>query len=282
MSNGSAGMPCRICGSATRVTHEALVLDKHRVSYHLCGTCDYWCTDEPYWLEEAYSDAISAADTGIILRNTMVARQLTPVLGHLFGDGPFVDWAGGYGMLVRLMRDAGFDFWWRDPYAENLLSRGFDWPGGTSEAVTAIEVLEHVPDPLGFVQECLDGAGADTLIFSQELHTGPDPDWWYLMPSTGQHVSFYSERTLSVVAAKLGMHLHTSPQLHMLTRRDLPAGRFRRLVATARWTAPLYTRRRTTLTFTDHAAMLTRLAELRAAGSPGDGTPPSGPQVTER
>jgi len=255
-------MTCAICGAATRVTHEGLLLGRHRVSYHLCDECDYWCTDEPHWLAEAYSDAISAADTGLVLRNTMVAQQLTPVLGHLFGDGPFVDWAGGLGMLVRLMRDGGFDFYWRDPFAENLLARGFEWPGGTSEVVTAIEVLEHVPDPLAFVQECLEGAGADTLIFSQELHTGPDPDWWYLTPATGQHVSFYSERTLTTIAQRLGMQLHTSPRLHMLTRRDMPAGRFRRLVASARWAAPLYTRRRSPLTHVDHRAMLARLEDL--------------------
>ena len=268
-------MSCSVCGSTTQVTHEGLVLDRHRVAYHLCGTCDYWCTDEPYWLDEAYSDAISAADTGLVLRNTMVAKQLTPVIGHMFGDGPFVDWAGGYGMLVRLMRDGGFDFYWRDPYAANLLARGFEWAGGESEVVTAIEVLEHVPDPLTFLSECLDGAGADTVIFSQELHTGPDPDWWYLTPATGQHVSFYSERTLTVIAQQLGMNLHTSPRLHMLTRRDLPAGRFRRLVASARWTAPFYTRRRTPLTHVDHRAMLARLDVMRRGGQPPDQAQPS-------
>jgi len=124
-------------------------------------------------------------------------------------------------------------------------------------------VLEHVPDPLAFVTECLEGAGADTLIFSQELHTGPDPDWWYLAPATGQHVSFYSERTLTVIGQQLGMALHTSPRLHMLTRRNLPTGRFRRLVASARWTAPLYVRRRTPLTHVDHRAMLARLDVMR-------------------
>lgn len=243
------------------VTHQGLVLDRHRVDYYLCDTCEYWCTPEPHWLTEAYSEAISAADTGIVLRNTMVARDLAAVLGSMFGDGPFVDWAGGYGMLVRLMRDQGFDFYWHDPYADNLLARGFEWTGSNSELVTAIEVLEHVTDPLAFIDECLAGAGADTIVFSQELHHGPDPDWWYLTPATGQHISFFSVRTLRTMAERLGMSLHRTPRLHMLTRRDLPANRFARAVRWSRLLAPRYTRRRESLVHPDHRAMLARLGQ---------------------
>lgn len=252
---------CMVCQAAMRVSHEGLLLGRHRVDYYLCGECDYWCTDEPFWLEEAYSQAISAADTGIVMRNLMVARDLTAILSSLFGSGPFVDWAGGHGMLVRLMRDRGFDFYWADAYAENLLASGFEWRGSSAEAVTAIEVLEHVSDPVAFIDECLAGAGSDTLIFSQQLHQGPDPDWWYLTPATGQHVSFYSARTLAVLGARLGLTLHRSPLLYMLTKREVPTGKFARAVRFSRFLAPVNARRRPSLVEADHQAMLARLAK---------------------
>ncbi len=39
---------------------------------------------------------------------------------------PFLDYAGGYGVFTRLMRDIGFDFYWHDPYTQNLFANGFE------------------------------------------------------------------------------------------------------------------------------------------------------------
>jgi Nif-specific regulatory protein len=45
-------------------------------------------------------------------------------LGSLFGT--VVDCAGGYGILVRLLRDYGVNALWSDPYCENVLAKGFE------------------------------------------------------------------------------------------------------------------------------------------------------------
>ncbi len=74
----------------------------------------------------------------------------------------------------------------------------------------------------------LAGSAADTLIFSQELHHGPDPTWWYLAPECGQHISFYSTRTLEAIGHQLGMRLESAQNLHLLTRSDLSRGGFAR------------------------------------------------------
>jgi hypothetical protein len=38
-------------------------------------------------------------------------------------NGTFVDIGGGYGLLTRLMRDRGFDFYWKDPHCENIFAK---------------------------------------------------------------------------------------------------------------------------------------------------------------
>jgi hypothetical protein len=246
---------CKICGGSTRVTHRGTILTKYSVSYHLCADCEYWCTDEPFWLDEAYEQAITATDTGLVQRNITVARRLRAVLPRLFPTGPYVDWAGGHGMLVRLLRDAGFEVYWQDRYAENLMARGFDW------VATAVEVLEHTPDPLGFFRECMAGSGAEAVIFTQILHAGgDDPNWWYLSPVTGQHVSFFSAVTLARIADRLGMHVRSSSGLHVLSRSPVPTGRLRRALRVSRLPSPVWERRGSApLTWADHLAMTERL-----------------------
>jgi hypothetical protein len=256
---------CKICGGPTHVSHRGLILAKYSVAYHLCAACEYWCTDEPFWLEEAYGQAIAATDTGLVQRNMTVARVLRAVLPRLFPKGPYVDWAGGHGMLVRLLRDAGFEFYWQDRYAENLMARGFEWQenhnGRNATVVTAVEVLEHTPDPLSFLHECMAGCGAEVVIFTQVLHSGGgDPNWWYLSPVTGQHVSFFSAETLARIAERLGMHVRSSGGLHVLSRRPIPVGRLHWAIRVSKLPSRVWEHRRAApLTWADHLTMTQRL-----------------------
>lgn len=55
---------------------------------------------------------------------------------------PVVDYAGGHGFLVRLLRDIGVDAFWSDPFCENLVARGFEYENKNKvELVTAFEFL---------------------------------------------------------------------------------------------------------------------------------------------
>ncbi len=219
-------MICPICSAEMHHAFSAVVLRRHAVDYEVCHSCGYLRAHEPFWLEEAYSSAIATADTGIVLRNFAIAGKVAAILYWALkerGAGRYMDAAGGYGLLTRLMRDFGFDFYWRDKYCLNLVAPGFEYNEhvGDCVAVTAMEVLEHVSDPIAFVQETLASAKAQTLIFSTELYEGdpPQPDsWWYYAFETGQHISFYQRRTLMEIGKQLGLHFYSAGGIHILSK----------------------------------------------------------------
>jgi hypothetical protein len=263
----SSGPSCRICGSSSTPTGAQRLLARHDVEFFLCDSCGFWFTEEPWWLEEAYDETVSRMDTGSARRSIQTHATLLPVLHRLFGPGPFVDWAGGTGLLVRLMRDSGLDFHWQDAYAANVYAAGFEWRPelGPAAAVTAIEVFEHLPDPPGFVQQVLDETGTDSIVFAQELHHGPDPDWWYLARETGQHVAFYSADSLRVLGASFGLELASANGLHLLSRQPKALRRFAREVRCARLRYPLVRRRLHGLTEDDAARAAAAIRDYGSA-----------------
>lgn len=228
-------MRCPVCEAPTDSAFNATVLRKYEASYRVCPECEYLFAESPVWLDEAYSSAIAAADTGLMARNISLSLKVSSVLYWVMGDrgdGRYLDVAGGYGVLTRLMRDIGFDFYWTDPFCENLVARGFEFGPqlGPCSAVTAMEVLEHVQSPLEFLKQGLTKGHADTIFFTTELYGGiiPSSDWWYYTFETGQHIGFFTAKTLQKLADLLGMTFMTAHGLHVLTRKHLSRTCFQR------------------------------------------------------
>jgi hypothetical protein len=208
-------MTCAICGGARDVLGEALIMSRYRVAYFRCTQCGFVQTEKPYWLDEAYENPIIDSDVGYVDRNIRFASIAKAVISTGFDpNGKFLDYGGGYGLFVRLMRDRGFDFYRDDPYCENLFARGFDRTGsedGNYELVTAFEVAEHLPDPVdGF--EAMMRRGS-SVLFSTVLLPNPTPkpgEWWYYSVEGGQHVSLYSRESLALLADRLGVKVKSS------------------------------------------------------------------------
>jgi hypothetical protein len=202
------------------------------VDFFRCGSCGFVQTEEPRWLEEAYSDAINVFDMGIMERNIRLSRLCGPFLSVFFNANQrFLDYGGGYGIFTRLMRDAGFDFYHYDKLCVNLLARGFEHDVANSigyEAVTAFEVFEHLVEPMDDILEIL--KFSDNIFFTTELiYESPPPldNWWYYGTEHGQHISFYTKRTLETVARRLALQFYTDGKsFHLLTRKRLSSAVF--------------------------------------------------------
>jgi len=257
---------CPVCNGLREACFEETVLNKHRVSYGVCSNCGLLQTEEPYWLDEAYNEAIAVTDTGLVQRNLSLAAKLAAALYFILNiKGRCLDVAGGYGMLVRLMRDIGFDFYWEDKYCDNILSKGFEATELESDfdAITAFEVMEHVHDPIGFVKEAMERNGTKTFIFSTQLYdygAPPNPDWWYYSFETGQHISFYTDKTLNCMAEKLALNFYSAGGLHFFTDKKINPIRLSILRGKLAFLLALYIRwRKGTKVMDDHYLMVGRI-----------------------
>ena len=256
---------CPICGCPRQARFRALLLKKHDVQYFFCERCGLLQTEEPYWLNDAYASVIADADTGLVSRNLTIAHRLTNLLYWCFDPTAlYLDFSGGYGLLTRLMRDRGFDYYWHDPYCKNVFARGFEWisAGQKASAVTAFEVLEHTADPLAFISKALAEANTSTIIFTTELYEGEPPrpeKWWYYALETGQHISFFRRDTLTVLGQKLGLDSYSNGFFHVLTSKVIIDARFRFCSSRlARALGPYVRMRMRSKTIEDHQAMARR------------------------
>jgi hypothetical protein len=138
---------CRVCHHKTNYIGIGKLIN-HSIDYYECPRWKYVQTQYPYWLDEAYKNPINKSDTGIMLRNLANTSVVTSILFYLHKlNETVVDFAGGYGILVRLLRDVGINALWMDSYCPNLVSKGFEYTKGGAEVITAFEVFEHFIEP---------------------------------------------------------------------------------------------------------------------------------------
>ncbi len=215
---------CRVCGDNAQFLFSGLLLLNHSIEYFECKNCSYVQTEYPFWLEKAYSRSITASDTGIMIRNQINTNLVLSTL-YLLGNinETVVDYAGGYGILVRMLRDLGVEALWSDKYSENLLASGFEYKSGSANLVTAFEAFEHFVNPVEEISKMLEIA--PNVLISTEIIPSPTPshlDWWYYGLEHGQHIGFFRLETLHKIAAKKGKRLLSDGRsYHLFTDQKL-------------------------------------------------------------
>lgn len=262
---------CPNCGSRQCVSRFSVTVSSDHISTQLthCLSCDFLFLPNPEWLDAAYRKQFYG-DTGYVQRNLANAtflKRLLLVRDFLCPKNPFAsacDFGTGLGMLPRLMRDQGYDFWGTDEYSEMPLIRPFINPSCKLDLITAFEVVEHVSSLPALIDRF--ASAPSLLVFSTELRevgSVPPSDWWYYAFSVGQHISFHSLKSL----AKASRLSRFSSVQFLSDRKSLHAFAFDESWARAwkltlriqshrfagffwRWLASRYSR--TSLTWDDH------------------------------
>lgn len=220
-------MSCKICKSNNNQFYKGKILMKYDVSYYQCESCKFIETEKPYWLDEAYSSAITHLDIGLLNRNLYLLKEIPKIIDALYPKAKsFLDYGGGYGVFVRMMRDLGFDFYRYDTYCDNIFAKHFDYQDSKKEKfdiITSFEVFEHLENPLEEISKMF--GFSDTIIFSTLLIPQKQSefnDWWYVSPETGQHIAFYDKKTFTEIAAHFKCYYYgNGNNLHVLTKQQL-------------------------------------------------------------
>jgi len=219
---------CRLCGAATiEVGRKQSDYSQRRYTVRHCPTCRFSYVADPWTdFEKIYSTEYYAghgADPLVdylfelehpneTIRNYEWAGilQVIKSLVDLKPETQWLDYGCGNGGLVRYVRQhtncqiVGFDEGWiRDkavmtgiPYLERAQ---LDACRETFDVITAIEVLEHIIDPLEVLKQIRALLKPGGLFFFTTGNAQPFRDqllsWQYLVPDI--HVSFFEPETIA-------------------------------------------------------------------------------------
>lgn len=199
-----------------------------QVPYFRCSACGFLFTDffdtwpKQRFLSEIYNEDYLCVDPEFTeLRPAANAALFVNLFAAHKESLTVLDYGGGNGRFVELLRASGFRHAISyDPLYDSVQKA----PVESFHLVSAIEVLEHMPDPIGGFDDIARYLRDDGLLF---LSTLLQPSnivslglgWWYAAPRNG-HISLHSPQSLSLLANRHGMAFRSlSPHLHVACRQ---------------------------------------------------------------
>lgn len=220
-------LACKCCGAAAALEgyadfdRDCYGLNARRgrvrgqpVPYYRCRGCDFSFTDAfDGWNGEAfrthvYNGEYEQFDPRFAEKRP---RRTLGFVQRLFPDTGtrILDWGAGNGRTAALLREAGYaQVTEYDPFHGRQQQRPAQ---AAFDLVLCIEVAEHHTQPLALFAELDAWAGdAGCVLLSTRDFGDVKGRWvddWYVAPRNG-HLSFYSRRTLGLLAASLGRGYH--------------------------------------------------------------------------
>ena len=218
---------CRLCEGRAKLSFETTFLKHVPVALYRCENCESLQTNDPEWLAEAYADTRPVRDIWMVSRTERMKTLVVSVLRILRArNARLVDWGGGNGLLVRMLRDVGVDAYRSDLYVPNYYAVGFDVENKMKAAVmTAFEVFEHSDNPRKLMRE-MSEHDPDFILLSTKLYKDQGKDWGYLHPDSGKHVFFFSAKGLRQLGSQFGYQCVITGAYTLMHKR--PIGKIRK------------------------------------------------------
>ena len=222
---------CRLCEGQVSYIYTLTVLAKHEIQYFQCSVCGSVQTQNPHWLNEAYSTNLASLDTGAAQRS-ITNLGAVKIVASILGYRDILDFGGGDGFLCRLLRDYSLNCFSTDKiafasYAQNFTKPNFKRP----DLLLAFEVLEHFSNPkIELAQLFISRPRA--VLATTELYSGQGKNWWYLTPESGQHIFFYSFEAICMIAQKYEYRLHRAGSYFLFVEKK-ERNLFREIVSIA-------------------------------------------------
>ncbi len=230
-----SGAPCRICGGRLREGFSGVLLGDVQVTYGICETCGSLLLPNPEWLDRAYRTVLDPdPDGGVGLRAEVVARVVQQLVRskRVPIHARTLDFGSGQGLLLERLLEFQLDAWGYDPHPTPGRSQervAASVPEGSFRLITCIEVIEHTVDPMGtmaLLEKLLVPDGVllmSTEFFDWRIH---GPDWWYLTPQHGQHITIFSRDAFAELVDNSGLDWNSTVacgrqlHVHVLTQPD--------------------------------------------------------------
>jgi hypothetical protein len=192
---------CRLCDGLLTNKFSKKLLKKYSVNFYECEECKSLQTEKPYWLEEAYADWLTNFDTGVYGRVSKTFL-VSFTICKLFKLKNVLDYGGGDGLFCRIMRDYylncfSYDKFSKNIYSKEFLNRNFTTP----DLLTSYEAAEHFSQPMEEFKKIF-ALKPKIFLMTTAIYKNQGQNWDYLEADTGQHIFFYSKKSLEFIAKK--------------------------------------------------------------------------------